>query len=167
MNHETQIHNKSRLSVEKKWSKMYKKGKMNYIFFNTILCRYIPLMLVFSIIHEVIYRDNHWNIKQAGLVIITKIVLSALLGAIFGLLDWYFYQNLFKGIYKDVNYVEKMHIFIYGILGWGLLIAIGNIDYTSSALESIVQFLLWIVSGGILGYFIWKYSQDDFKKYIK
>lgn len=167
MNHKTRIRNKSRLSVENKWSKMYKKGKINYIFFNIILCRYIPLILMFSILHEVIYRRNHWNISQVGLVIATKVALSTLLGVIFGLLDWYFYQSLFKGIYKDVNYVEKMHIFIYGILGWGLLIAIGNIDYTNSFIEIIVQFPLWIIGGGILGYFIWKYSLDDFKKYMK
>jgi hypothetical protein len=85
-----------------------------------------------------------------------------------GHMEWNFYKNLVENKFESLSKIKNQYQLIYGVLSYGLVIMLSQIDYGHQSLVMIaMNLLIWSFAGLFFGYIFWGFTKAGFVKYLK
>jgi hypothetical protein len=156
------------LKLQKRWSKMSRVPKWNYVIVNVALLRFALIMVLIILLTEVIiFNDLSGDFSNWLFTAIFKVILSIILGIYVGHLEWNFIRKLVNKDFERKKSIRQNFILIYGFLSFGLLIAIRFIELPFVFPLTIITFLLYSLSGLLFGYLMYFINEYGYNKYLK
>lgn len=148
-------------------SKEYNKRKWKYILKTVLLTRIIPILILLITIDEAFYKTYDHNKKIFPIIVLIKVVLGLLAGLIAGINEWKFTEKLYDRQFKSIYEIKRVYAKVFGILGWGVVIGVSYFRYPIKSIYSVViDLVIWIAFGYLLGMFTWGKNKEKYEKFI-
>lgn len=154
-------------NFDKHINKTCETSLFKYILINTLLLKFIPLILLFSVLHALIYNTSSTTLNSLTHEVIVKLSIGIPLGILSGILSYKYCINL-KNKYYTKKMARKNFILIYGLIWWGGLMAIFNLTYPLSITDFLINLIIYTLLGGTsFGYLFLSFTGSTLTPYCK